>query len=72
MVETTANGGAGDSALDTFTKLLLDNAVRYRDEHAMREKEFGIWQSWTWQELSENVQDLACGLAELGFQRGDM
>ena len=71
MVEATTNGGARASALDTFPKLLLDNAVRYRDAHATREKEFGIWQSWTWHELSEDVQNLAAGLAELGLQRGD-
>ncbi|GMQ77306.1 MAG: long-chain fatty acid--CoA ligase [Gammaproteobacteria bacterium] len=71
MVDAASNGAAGDSALDTFPKLLLDNAVRFRDEHATREKEFGIWQSWTWHELAEEVQDLACGFAELGFQRGD-
>jgi long-chain acyl-CoA synthetase len=71
MVETTTAGGADASALDTFPKLLLDRAVRYRDAHATREKEFGIWQAWTWHELAEDVQDLACGLAGLGFQRGD-
>ena len=71
MVEATANPAADESALDTFPKLLLDRAVRYRDAHAAREKEFGIWQSWTWHDLAEEIQDLACGLAELGFQRGD-
>jgi long-chain acyl-CoA synthetase len=71
MVEATANPAADESALDTFPKLLLDRAVRYRDAHAAREKEFGIWQSWTWHELAEEIQDLAAGLAELGFQRGD-
>ena len=71
MVEATATPAADESALDTFPKLLLDRAVRYRDAHAAREKEFGIWQSWTWHELAEEIQDLACGLAELGFQRGD-
>jgi long-chain acyl-CoA synthetase len=71
MVETTTAGGADASALDTFPKLLLDRAVRYRDAHATREKEFGIWQAWTWHELAEDVQDLACGLAGLGFHRGD-
>ena len=71
MVEATVTPAADESALDTFPKLLLDRAVRYRDAHAAREKEFGIWQSWTWHELAEEIQDLACGLAELGFQRGD-
>jgi len=71
MVEATISGAVPDPALDTFPKLLVANAVRYRDAHATREKEFGIWQSWTWHALSEDVQDLASGLAELGFQRGD-
>ena len=71
MVETATNGQVRDPALDTFPKLLMDNAVRYRDAPATREKEFGIWQSWTWHDLFEDVQDLACGLAELGCRRGD-
>jgi len=71
MVETTTTDSASDSVLDTFPKLLLANAERYRDAHATREKEFGIWQSWTWHDLSEDVQDLASGLAGLGFERGD-
>ena len=60
-----------DAALDTFPKLLLENAARLAGKHAMREKEFGIWQSWTWRELGEEVQSFACGLAEMGFRRGD-
>jgi len=71
MAETATSGAVRDAALDTFPKLLLDNATRYRNAHATREKEFGIWQSWTWHALSEDVQNIACGLVELGFQRGD-
>jgi len=37
----------------------------------MREKYLGIWQTWSWAEVVENVRALACGLAELGFKRGD-
>ena len=37
----------------------------------MREKDLGIWQSWTWAEAAEQVRALACGLAALGFKRGD-
>ena len=70
MVETTSNA-VRDDALDTFPKLLLSNAARFGAKDATREKEFGIWQSWTWRQLSEDIQDLACGLAELGFRRGD-
>jgi long-chain acyl-CoA synthetase len=60
-----------DKKLDTFPKLLMENARRYGDKHAAREKEFGIWQSWTWRQLAKDVRELACGLASLGFQRGD-
>src|SRR3546814_9496961 len=37
----------------------------------MREKDLGIWQSWTWGEVAVRVADLAGGLAALGFRRGD-
>ena len=37
----------------------------------MREKDLGIWQSWSWSDVAEQVSALACGLAELGFRRGD-
>ena len=57
--------------LDTFPKLLLDNAVRFKGMPAIREKEFGIWQSWTWDRVLGEVEALAGGLAALGFRRGD-
>ncbi|MBS1269912.1 MAG: Long-chain-fatty-acid--CoA ligase FadD15 [Gammaproteobacteria bacterium] len=37
----------------------------------MREKDFGIWQTWTWSEMLDEIRVLACGLAARGFQRGD-
>jgi long-chain acyl-CoA synthetase len=37
----------------------------------MREKDLGIWQSWTWAETLDNVRTLACGLAALGLRRED-
>jgi long-chain acyl-CoA synthetase len=49
----------------------MENARRYGDKHAMREKEFGIWQSWTWNELADSVRALACGLAAMGLERED-
>ena len=56
---------------DTFPKLLMRNAVRFAVRPAMRHKEFGIWQSWTWAELASEVRALATGLARLGVARGD-
>jgi long-chain acyl-CoA synthetase len=59
------------ATLDTIPKLLLDHAARRGERPAMREKDFGIWQSWSWAEAAREVQDLANGLAAMGFRRGD-
>jgi long-chain acyl-CoA synthetase len=64
-------GADTTSLADTFPKLLLINAVRRGDRPAMREKEFGIWQTWTWSEVLEEVRPFAIGLAELGVTRDD-
>ena len=56
---------------DTFPKLLLENARRIGDRPAIREKEYGIWQTWTWQQVADEVRALACGFAARGFKRGD-
>lgn len=58
-------------ALDTFPKILLDNAKRIGKRPSIREKDLGIWQTWTWADVAEEVRALACGLADMGFQRGD-
>ena len=57
--------------MDTFPKLLLENARRMGDRSAIREKEYGIWQAWTWQQGADEVRACACGLAARGFKRGD-
>ena len=59
------------SSLDTFPKLLQDRGRRFAERPAMREKEYGIWQSWTWAELAREVNALSAGLAALGLERGD-
>jgi len=57
---------------NTFPKLLLDNAKKYgHDKIAIREKDYGIWQSYSWQDYHDQVRDFALGLASLGFKRGD-
>jgi len=60
-----------DKKLDTIPKLLLDHAKRRGNSPANRHKDLGFWQSWTWSEVAEEVRNLACGLAKLGFKRGD-
>ncbi|AUH35213.1 AMP-binding protein [Paracoccus tegillarcae] len=51
--------------------LLARNASRFGNRPAYREKEFGIWQSWTWAEAAEEVRALALGLMALGLKPGD-
>jgi len=56
---------------DTFPKLLVRNAVTFRGRPAFRRKDFGIWQTWTWDEVLAEVRGLAAGLSRLGLARGD-
>src|SRR6267154_390703 len=63
--------GSGDGAIDTFPKLLLEHALVRPDRPANREKDYGIWQSWSWADVAAEVEALACGLAAMGFRRGD-
>lgn len=51
--------------------LLHRNAKKFADAPAYREKEYGIWQSWTWSETLEEVEALALGLVDLGVREGD-
>jgi long-chain acyl-CoA synthetase len=57
--------------LDTFPRLLLHHARVRGSRPAVREKDLGIWQTWTWAEAAREIRALAAGLAELGFRRGD-
>ena len=56
---------------DTFPKLLVRNAGLHPDKVAMREKEFGIWQPFTWREYHDHVRDFSMGLVALGLMPGD-
>jgi len=56
---------------DTFPKLLRYNAQRLGNSPAMREKNYGIWQSWTWAEVKDEIYNFSAGLKELGVERGD-
>ncbi|HXZ52127.1 MAG TPA: AMP-binding protein [Burkholderiales bacterium] len=59
------------SGLDTFPKLLLHHASVRGERPAIREKDLGIWQTWSWKQFADEVRLLACGLAERGLKRGD-
>ena len=55
----------------TFPRLLLQHASRRPAAAAMREKEYGIWQSLDWATLGRLVEHIACGLHQAGLQRGE-
>ena len=67
-VEVTPKGAAG---LQSIPALLHRNATEFGTAPAYREKEFGIWQSWTWSETRDEIEALALGLLDLGVQPGD-
>ena len=73
MPETVSESGPSTNSNmpDTMPKILLDNARVMKDKIAMREKDLGIWQSWSWSEMAAEVRMLACGLAAKGFARND-
>src|SRR6185436_18682557 len=54
----------------TFPRLLFEHARVRGDRPATREKDLGIWQTWTWSQVAADVRALACGLAASGFKRG--
>ena len=57
---------------DTFPKLLIEKANHYGSKKiALREKDLGIWQSFTWQEYLEKVKYFSLGMISLGLEPGD-
>ncbi len=62
---------ASGDALQSIPALLDRNARRYGSMIAYREKEFGIWQSWSWLATSEEIRAMALGFLSLGMARGD-
>ena len=61
----------GIETLDTFPKLLMHHARVRGDRPAIREKDLGIWQTWSWKQFADEVRALACALASLGLKRGE-
>ena len=59
------------SADTTFPQLLRRLAAEHPDDHALREKRYGIWQATTWAQYEQRVRRFAQGLAALGFERGE-
>ena len=51
--------------------LLARNVRLHGTKPAFREKEFGIWQTWTWAQAADEIRNIARGLMVLGINRGD-
>ena len=56
---------------ETFPQLLLQRLKHDAERPAMREKAYGIWQTWTLGQLCQESFALSAGLADLGFARND-
>ncbi|HIC25625.1 MAG TPA: long-chain fatty acid--CoA ligase, partial [Gammaproteobacteria bacterium] len=61
-----------DNQADTVPRYLFDNAEKIGGAPAFGEKYLGIWQIYSWHDTAAEVRALACGLAALGLERGDM
>lgn len=59
------------ASADTFPKLLIRNADVYATRPAIRHKDLGIWQSWNWAQVLDEVRAFSIGLETLGLKRGD-
>ena len=60
-----------DRPLDTIPRLVAHHAHRRPDSAAFREKEFGIWQSWSWRQTAAEIDALALGFLDIGVNAGD-
>ena len=55
----------------TLPQLLQRNAERMPSRAALREKDLGIWQPYSWKRYWEEVREFALGLSAAGFGHGD-
>ena len=66
-----AQSNIGTNNLVSLPALLRRNANTFGSSAAFREKEFGIWQTWSWAKALDEAENFALGLIELGIQPGD-
>jgi len=62
---------SGPDGSASIPALLERNVARIGSSPAYRDKEFGIWQSWSWSETAKEIEALALGLINLGVNEGD-
>ena len=70
--QQSKNNGIEIAAQDTLPRFLVRNARKYQDTRiALREKEFGIWQSFTWKDYLDHVRWFCLGLISMGLEADD-
>ena len=66
-----AQPNSGTNNMVSLPALLRRNAASFGNSVAFREKEFGIWQTWSWAKALDEAESFALGLIDLGIQQGD-
>ena len=66
-----AQPNSGTNNMVSLPALLRRNAASFGNSVAFREKEFGIWQTWSWAKALGEAESFALGLIDLGIQPGD-
>ncbi|MCR9067770.1 MAG: AMP-binding protein [Rhodobacteraceae bacterium] len=66
-----SNAPSSSGVPQSVPALLARNVAQFGSKPAYREKEYGIWQTWSWAEVSEEIDAIANGLLALGVDRGD-
>ncbi len=71
LIEHSTVSAHGASGARTVAALARDWARLAPAQIAMREKDFGIWQEYTWETTWGMIEDAAYALLALGVQPGD-
>ncbi len=66
-----ATSSKAADGLQSIPALLHRNGRQFANKPAYREKEYGIWQTWTWADTEKEIEALALGLLNLGVNEGD-
>jgi len=56
---------------DTIPRLFWKRVQDHRDKIALREKDFGIWNEYSWKDWGDQARLVGMGLKALGLKRGD-
>ena len=61
---------------DDILKYTIPQLLRWRvhetgDKVALREKDFGYWNNYTWKDFYDRVRQVALGLEKLGIKKDD-